>query len=216
VKSQYNKTWLAILLAGGILAAPAAFANAIRFDFATTGSPLMTALFEDIAPNQIQLTITALSLSDNNDFINSVYFNFNPTIDSKNLTFTQTGSIGGVQSLANTANDSYKAIGGGGKFDINLAFGPTFKNGDTVTFTITGPTGFSIDDFLFQETAAAGRSPIYAAGSIQEKSGIVIVAGTPVTTDNGAPDAASTLGLLTLGLLSMGLLSRRLRVSGRA
>ena len=217
VKSQYNKTWLAILLAGGILAAPAAFGNAIRFDFGPTGSPSMTALFEDVAPNQIQLTITALSLSGNNDFINSVYFNFNPAFDSRTLTFTQTGSIGGVQGLANTANDSYKAIGGGGKFDINLAFGPTFSTGDVVTFAITGPNGLSINDFLFQETAAAGRSPTYAAGSFQELSGIVIVQGTPITTTEiSAPDAASTLGLLVLGLFSISLLSRHLRVIKRA
>jgi hypothetical protein len=209
VRSQNKKTWLAILLAGGILAAPAAFANTIQFDFSPTGTPAMTALFEDAGPNQLKLTISAGALSDGNS-INSVYFNFNPGFDSKNLTFAQIGSTGDVQGLANSANDSYKAIGGGGKFDINLAFGPKFTAGDAVTFLITCPYDFSIDDFLFLETAAAGRSPIYAAGSIQEKNGVVIVQGTP--TAENVPDAASTLGLLALGLLSIGFFSRRLRI----
>jgi hypothetical protein len=215
VKSQYNKTWLAILLAGQILAAPAAFGNAIRFDFGPSGTPSVTALFEDTGPNQIQLTITALALSGNNS-VNSLYFNFNPTFDSQNLTFTQTGSIGGVQGSASTANDSYKAGGGGGKFDINITFSqsPTFVTGDVAIFSITGLGDFSINDFLYQQTAAAGRTPTYAAGSLQELSGIVVVQGTPTTPN--VPDAAPTFGLLVLGLATIGFFSRRLQAFKRA
>jgi hypothetical protein len=216
VKSQCKKTWLKILLLGQILAAPAAFANAIRFDFGPAGSPSITALFEDAGPNQVQLTVTALALSGNNS-VNSLYFNFNPAFDSRNLTFTQIGSIGGAQGVASAANDSYKAIGGGGKFDINLTFGPTptFITGDVATFTITCKDNFSLNDFLFLETAAAGRSPSYAAGSLQELSGVVVVQGTPIITEH-APDAASTFGMLVVGLLGIGLLARRLRAFSRA
>jgi hypothetical protein len=210
VRPQCSKSWLAILLAVPILAAPAAFGNAIRFDFGPAGTPSMTALFEDSGPNQIQLTITALALSGNNS-VNSLYFNFNPAFDSQNLTFTQTGSIGGVQGSASTANDSYKASGGGGKFDININFNQnaTFVTGDVATFSITGIGDLSVNDFLYQETAAAGRSPTYAVGSLQELSGVVVVQGTP-TTD--VPDVAPTFGLLGLGLLTIGLFSRRHRV----
>lgn len=173
----------------------------------------MTALFEDVGPNQIQLTVTALALSADNS-VNSLYFNFNPTFDSRNLVFTQTGSVGGVQGSANTANDSYKAGGGGGKFDINLIFSqsPTFVTGDVATFSITGLGGLSVDDFLFQETAAAGRSPTYAVGSLQELSGVVVIQGTPTVPT--VPDGASTFGLLALGLFAVGLFSRRLRAKG--
>jgi protein with PEP-CTERM/exosortase system signal len=214
VKSSCNK-WLEVFFFVQILAAPAAFANAIRFDFGSTGSPSITALFEDAGPNQVQLTVTALALSGNNS-VNSLYFNFNPAFDSRNLTFTQIGSIGAAQGVASSANDSYKAIGGGGKFDINLTFGPTptFVTGDVATFTITGSDNFSLDDFLFHETAAAGRSPAYAAGSLQELSGVVVVQGTPTITES-VPDVASTCGLLALGLLGIGLFSRRLRLIKR-
>ena len=211
MRPQCNKTWLTIFLAAQILAAPAAFGNAIQFNFGPAGTPSMTALFEDAGPNQIQLTVTALALSGNNS-VNSLYFNFNPVFDSKNLIFTQTGSIGGVQGAASSANDSYKASGGGGKFDINLTFSqsPVFVTGDVATFSITGIGDLSVNDFLYQETAAAGRSPTYAAGSFQELSGIVVIPGTPTTPD--VPDAASTSGLLALGLLTMGWFSRRSRV----
>ena len=213
MKSRFNKTWFAILLTGQILAAPAAFGNAIQFDFGPVGTPSMTALFEDTGPNQIQLTITALALSGNNS-VNSLYFNFNPVFDSRNLVFTQTGSIGGVQGSASTANDSYKASGGGGKFDININFNqnPTFVTGDVATFSITSIGELSVNDFLYQETAAAGRSPTYAVGSLQELSGIVVVQGTP--TAPNVPDGAATFGLLVLGLFALGLFSRRLRVKG--
>jgi hypothetical protein len=210
VRPQCSKSWLAILLAVPILAAPAAFGNAIRFDFGPAGTPSMKALFEDSGPNQIQLTITALALSGNNS-VNSLFFNFNPAFDSQSLIFTQTGSIGGVLGSASTANDSYKAIGGGGKFDININFGqsPTFVTGDVVTFSITGIGDLSVNDFLYQETAAAGRNPTYAVGSLQELSGVVVVQGTPTTE---VPDAAPTFGLLGLGLLTIGLFFRRHRV----
>ena len=200
--------WLPIILASAILPAPAAFATTIRFDFGPAGTPAVTALFEDVGPNQVNLTITALALTGNNS-VNSLFFNFNPVFDSHNLIFTQTDSIGSVQSSANTANDSYKASGGGGKFDINLAFGksPAFVNGDAVIYSITGLSGFSVNDFLFLETPAAGRIPTYAAGSLQELSGVVVVNGTPQTV----PDNTSTFGLLALCLSAIPLLSRQFR-----
>jgi hypothetical protein len=213
VKSQCIKTCLAILLMGEILAAPAAFGNAVRFDFGVNGTTSVTALFQDAGPNQVQLTIAAVGLSTDN-YVNSLFFNFNPLFDSQNLVFIQTGSIGGVQGSVGTANDSYK-VGGGGKFDINFNFGhaPSFITGNEVTFSVTGISGLSVNDFLFHETASAGHTATYAAGSVQEFSRIEIIPGAPTTTDRqGVPDAGSTSVLLAVGLLGMGLLKRSLRV----
>jgi len=166
----------------------------------------MTALFEDIGPNQVQMTIDAVALTGNNT-INSLCFNFNPAFNSKDLTFTQTGSVGGVQGLVSSANDSYKVSGGGGKFDIDFIFGPDFKTGDSVTYSITGIPGLSVNDFLYLETASAGRVPGYAAGSIQELSGLVIIQGAP----QAVPDISSTFGLLVLGLVAVGFLARKFK-----
>jgi hypothetical protein len=168
-------------------------------------------LFEDSSPGQVQLIISAVGLSGNNS-LDSLCFNFNPTFDAHNLVFTQTGSVGGITGSANTANDSYKVGGGSGKFDINLLFGPShaFINGDSVTFDITGIGGLSVNDFLFLETPTAGRTRTYAAGSLQELSGIQVVQGTPQDVQDGrnVPEVSSTLGLLVMSLVVVGVLAR--------
>ncbi len=209
MKSHYYKTYLAVFLAVGILAAPAAFGNSILFDFGPVGAPSMTALFQDAGPGQVQLTINAVALSGNNT-INSLCFNFNPVFNSKDLTFTQTGSVGDVQGLVTTGNDSYKVSGGSGKFDIDFVFGPDFKTGDSVTYSVTGLPGLSVNDFLYVETPSSGRIPGYAAGSVQELSGLVIVQGTPQV---GVPDVASTFGLLLIALLAIGFFAKRAKLT---
>jgi hypothetical protein len=201
----------AIVLAGGVLAAPAAFANApaVQFNFGPVGSPTMTALFQNEGPSEVQLTITAVGLGANFS-LDSLYFSLNPNLDAKDLVFTQTGSVGGVTGSVSSANNSYKVNGGSGKFDICVTFGdsPAFVTGDSLTFDITGIGGLTMNDFLFQETASAGNLPRYAAGSLQDLDGIVIVQGTPQTTQQsstqGVPDVASTSGLLVLGLMGIG------------
>lgn len=212
MKSHYRNTCRAILLAAATLATPAAFANSIQFDFGPVGAPVLTALFQDSVPGQVNLTIDALAL--NGDSINSICFNLNPTFDAKNLIFTETSSIGGVSGLVRSANDSYKVTGGGGKFDIDLTFDPDFKTGDSVTYSITGIPNLTVNDFLFLETASAGRIPGYAAGSIQALSGLVIVQGTP--REDAVPDVSSTFGLLASGLVAVGILARRSKAAMKA
>lgn len=215
MKSHYYKTSRAILFVAAVLAAPAAFAtsigNGIRFDFGPAGAPAMTALFQDVVPGQVNLTIDAVNLNGNNT-INSLCFNFDPAFDAKSLIFTQTGSVGGVSGIVSSGNDCYKVSGGSGKFDIDFTFGPDFKTGDSVTYSITGIPNLSVNDFLFLETASAGHTPGYAAGSIQELSGLVIVDGAP----QAVPDISSTFGLLVLGLGAVGFWARRFRAIARA
>lgn len=210
MKSQYYKTYLAVLLAAAVLAAPAAFANSIQFNFGPPGAPALTALVQDVQPGQVNLTIDALNLNGNNS-INSICFNFDPAFDAKDLTFTQTGSVGGVSSQVSSANDSYKVSGGSGKFDIDFIFGPDFHTGDSVTYSITGIPNLSVNDFLFLETPSAGRTAGYASSSIQELSGLDIIQGTPQTV----PDISSTFGLVGLGLVSLAFMPRRLRVTSK-
>jgi hypothetical protein len=204
MKSHPRKQHLAVLLAIGMMA-PAAFANSVQFNFGPIGAPSMTALFQDAGPNQVQLTIDAVALNGNNT-LNTLCFNFNPGLDSKNLTFTQTGSVGGVSGTVTSGNDCFKVGGGSGKFDINFVFGPDFKTGDSVTYSITGIPNLSVNDFLYLETPSAGKVPGYAAGSIQQLSGLLIVQGTP--EGNAVPDISSTLGLLALAMGSIALWAR--------
>jgi hypothetical protein len=208
----------AVVLAGGVLAAPAVFANApaVQFNFGPVGSPTMTALFQNEGPSEVQLTITAVGLGANFS-LDSLYFSLNPNLDAKDLVFTQTGSVGGVTGSVSAANNSYKVNGGSGKFDIRVTFGdsPAFVTGDSLTFDITGIGGLSVSDFLYQETASAGNAPRFAAGSLQDLDSILIVQGTPQTTEqqstHGVPDVASTSGLLVLGLAGIGMAKRKFK-----
>jgi len=192
-----------------VLAAPAAYANSVKFDYGPSGAPAMAAFFSDSTPGQVQLTIDAVNLNGNNT-LNSLCFNFNPNLDATSLIFTQTGSVGGVSGKVSAANDSYKAGGGSGKFDIDFLFGPDFVTGDSVTYFITGFSNLSVNDFLFLETPSAGRTPGYAVGSIQALSSVEIVQGTPEL--NVVPDTASTFWLILLGVFSLGIFCRCLKV----
>ncbi len=208
MKSHYHKMFRAILLSAGILAARAAFANSVEFDFGPAGAPTMTALFQDAGPGQVQLTIDAVNLNGS-DALNSLCFNFNPGLDATSLIFTQTGLVGGVGGRVSAANDSYKVGGGSGKYDINFVFGPNFVTGDSATYSITGIPDLSVNDFLFLATPSAGRLPGYAAGSIQELSDVLIVQGEPDL--RGVPEISSTFGLLALALVGIGVLARRFK-----
>jgi len=208
MKLPFQKLLLPVLLATAILLPPVAFGDAIRFDFGPVGATALTAVFDDAGPNEVELTITGLALSGDNS-VQSLCFNFNPGFDARNLMFTQTSQIGGVQVSVKTGNDSYKVSGGSGKFDIDLLFDPftTFKTGDMVTYCITGISGLSLNDFLFLDTPSAGWLPTYAASSLQESSGIVTIEGTP----RAAPDAMSTFGVLAVSIVIVKLLTQHLR-----
>lgn len=206
----------AVLVAAQMQFAQLAFGNAIRFDFGEPATsavgdsiPMMSALFDDVGPNQVELTITANGLAGS-DSGRAFYFNFNPAYDASELVFDQAGSVGGVQGSVSTGVNSIKT-GGGGKFDIMLGIGqsPAFVSGDSLTYMITGPMNFSVEDFMFQDTAAAGVSPTYAASSIQQLSGVVVLNGNPTAVS--VPDATSTAGLFGLALVALVLVFRRAR-----
>jgi hypothetical protein len=151
-----------------------------------------------VAPNQVNLTITASGFSGGNS-INALFFNFNPSFDVAGLTFTQIAPIGGLQGNVNLANNSYKASGGG-KFDIKIDFSSSpFSTGNTLVYSITGLGNFSVNDFAFPNTPSAGHPLSYAASSIQDLSQVVIVNGSP----SPVPEAASTAGLLGLAMLTL-------------
>lgn len=211
--SKYSAGLLAMLLALQWQFTSSTRANSITFDFgqSTSGtSPLMTAVFTDVGPNQVDLTLTAPGLSANNS-VNSLYFNFNPALAPENLVFTPTGSTGGAQASVQAATDSFKT-GGGGKFDIMFAFGSStpFVAGDSLDYLITDPDGFSTADFEYLDTLCAGVSQAYAAVKIEQSSGVIVLDSAP----QAVPETASSAGLLALGLAGVGLFGAKIRKLG--
>jgi len=168
-------------------------------------TPWLTAAFTDVTPGTVDVTLSALGLTES-EMVNQWFFNLNPALNSSALSFTQTGSSGSFASPAiGVGNDSFKAPYDG-KYDIMFSFSPAagsqFSQGDSVTFSITGISGLTASDFLYQNTPSSGHAPLYAAANIQTVGQAVIVDSPPLLPLT-VPDGGATVILLGLTLLSL-------------
>lgn len=208
------------------LSALSAQAASIEFDFNTTFSgtapdgpaPWVSALFQDVAPGTVRLTISNLNVSAT-EKITELYLNLNPLYLAPNLHFNfLSGSPGVSAPLPSLGTDSFKADGDG-KYDILFQFGLTpnlaFTTGDYLSYDITGIPNLTATDFGFLSMPAGGHGPFYSAIHVQ---GITASGTTDDTTYSGwvapseitvvpEPSAAAMSGLL----MGLGLLSWRLR-----
>lgn len=119
-------------------------------------TPWLTASFEDVGVNQVSLTLTATNLTGN-EFISGWYFNFDPSANVNDLTFTRTTPA--PPSLVDTAvilgTDAFTAAGNL-NFDIFVDL-PTsnterFMAGQTLAFLITSVDPLNAGMFNFSST----------------------------------------------------------------
>jgi len=219
-----------VLLAGALPVC----ASTVTYDFGQLSGgtspsgvpPWLEATFSDNGQpsDTVQLTISAGNLSGN-EFVSCWYFNLNPALDPTALNFSVSGSSGSfTDPTIQKGADSYKA-GQDGKFDLLLGFSTgsgAFTAGDSLTFTITGITGLTADDFNSLSTAAGGIASYSSAAHIggigDGASGWI----NPTTSqfnsfDDGpinqrsVPDGGATLGLLGASLLAIEGLRRKLQ-----
>jgi len=128
---------------------------------ASSTTPWVNSLFTDIAPNTVQLTITAPNLTGS-EFIQNLYLQFNNTKQVTSLVFTpvfsQWQGLSTTYSLGLNQNN-FQAGSQGGDFSILLGFQTggglpkQFNQGDTVIFDITTTqknTSLSSMDFAFK------------------------------------------------------------------
>lgn len=219
----------ATLLAG----AGAVGASTVTYDFGQLSGgttpdgtpPWLEAAFTDNGQpaNTVQLTVSAGNLVGS-EFVSCWYFNLNPALDPTSLSFSVSDSTGSfanpsIQTLAN----GFKA-GQDGKFDILLGFNSGsdasahFGAGDTVTFTITGITGLSANDFDWLSTPAGGSGLYSSAAHIEGIDGGGTAWINPTSTllqsssvDRQVPDGAFTISLLGVSLLAVEGYRRMLR-----
>lgn len=138
-------------------------------------APWISALFTDVSPGTVQLTITAVGLTGS-ESVGDLLLNLDPSLDPKKLNFSLVSKIGSftTPTIADGKN-KYKATGDG-KYDIDLSFsdksGKTFGAGESVTFNITSST-YSLDalDFDFLSTSSAGKGSFLAAAEILDIPG---------------------------------------------
>jgi PEP-CTERM motif len=145
-------------------------------------STVATLLFEDVAPNQVRLTVTS-SLNAANEFISDISFNvatnFNPaTIGASYVAGSQVGSFD-LPTLTSSANGQNPAGpgsgfdylysftvsnggGGGARFNLNDSFQYLFTaNGlDALDFAFLNAQGYSAYAHVQGMTAGSGS---YAA-----------------------------------------------------
>jgi hypothetical protein len=175
-------------------------------------APWLTAIFTDIAPGEITLTLQS-HLNVSSEFIGEVALNFNPAFDLASLAFLQLGGPA-LQGVPSVSENGIKLPGSGNLgmgFDILLSWptanGPNrFGGTDTVSFDITGIANLTSADFDFYNTLN-GRN---GAGIIGAH-----VQGIPVAGGTGGSGAIiqtvpepSTLAILALALTAFSLRRR--------
>ena len=226
---------IAAVSAAGILSSAA---STVSYDFgqvsggsAPAGTPpWIQAVFTDtgMPADTVQLTLTAGNLAGSS-YVSCWYFNIDPTMNPTALSFTQTSSAGSFTGpTVMTGANGFKA-GPDGKFDILFAFSSTgdnstrFTGGDSVTFTITGISGLTADDFNWLSTMSGGSGAYDSAAHVEPGTQEPICPAwiNPTTTQvlgnfddsnpNGVPDASATISLLGVSLAGIAAFRRKLQ-----
>jgi hypothetical protein len=213
-------------------------ANTVTYDFGQVSGgptpagtpPWVEASFSDagLPSDTVQLTLTAENIAAG-AYVNCWYFNVNSLLNPSSLQFTQTGSAGsfGGPTIATGAN-SFKA-GSDGKFDILFGFNSTgddstrFTSGDSVTFTITGISGLTVQDFAELSTSAGGSGAYTSAAHIEAggdcPSWVNPTATTQILgnadTRPSVPDTSATIALLGTSLAAIGVFGRKLKAQAK-
>jgi hypothetical protein len=184
-------------------------------------TPWLDASFQDVAPNTVQLTITAPNLS-NPEFLESLYLNFNDTKQVASLVFTPVLSLwyGVDNNYSVQLSRNQEQASSGGNYDILLGFTSSpgasrrFGRGDTVVFDITtteANTKLSSLDFAMRSVPGTAGS-FYAAAFIQgtgQAHKDNDFAGAETFTFLGVPEPASGLAAVGVCLFGVGLYLRR-------
>jgi hypothetical protein len=230
--SRYMKTYsrflagVTAMLVGGILPLSA---STVTFNYGTVSAgtapggapPWLQAVFSDTgSANTVQLTLNAANLAGT-EFVSGWYFNLNPAMDPKALSFSLAGSNPSIQ----TGKNYFKA-GPDGKFDLLLGFstannGNRFVNGDSLTLTITG-NGLTASDFDYLSTPGGGNDGYGSSAHIQaispyDKSGWINPSSTVFTpSTQRVPDGSETAVLLGVSLLIMEALRRKIQARALA
>jgi hypothetical protein len=167
------------LLAGG----PVLRASELTFDLSNVfsgsslnlatppGSPAVEAIFQDVSPGVVRLTVSNLNLTGTEN-VAKLYFNLNPNLDPAQLRFQFEGGGGFVPPLAVTGGKAY--LGPGLNFNVSLGFpnhgdsSRTFDGGEYLSELITGIPTLTAADFGTFVTRRSSPNKFYAVAEIDQ------------------------------------------------
>ena len=226
-----NVVRAAVCLMALWLAAPAANAGVLTINFSNGGafvdhaadvpanSPgiYASAVFADVAPGQVSLTMRVFTNLVAGAYVNDWYFNVNPALGLPALSYasgTQAASV-------DRGTDGYKADGTGGLYDIVFHFATRnpggLARGASSVWNITA-AGLTAQSFDFYSTRTAGGGSYAGAVHVQGYGNSVWLGGEVQRTTNADVPVAVPLpasaALMALGLLMLAFARRQAAASG--
>jgi len=213
----------AAALAGTLAGTPAS-AALLTFTYsgvdtgATPGSPApwLTATFDDSPASGVRLTLTA-SLEVSTEFISTIKFNLNPSLDAALMSYTGANGAGVAAPSLTAVTDGI--TGQGLIFDFSFGFQTAQGDGrfaGTDVFEMlllhnNGGTVLSVSDFDFLSGAQGENTRRYSLAHVQgiaEAPGSGWIFGDPRTPPTGVPEPG-TLALLGIAVIGFVAASRR-------
>ena len=135
----------------------------------TNSGPWVVAVFTDVAPGTVDLTVTATGLDGDNEKLGAVYFNLDPALDATQIAFSKQSSSGTFDDpVISTGQNDFKADGDGW-YDILLDFNTdtagAFNGGEAVTYRLALP-GLTENAFDFMSAPGGGHGPYLTAAHL--------------------------------------------------
>ena len=138
-------------------------------------APWLSATLDDgDTPGSVELTLDNTNLVGG-EFVDAWYLNLDPGFDPLDLSFSAPTKAGAFAdptiSLRGPGDGNGFKADGDGRYDILIDFaqsGPNrFGVGESVTFTLTGIPGLTVDSFDFLSAPDGGNGPFVAAAHVQ-------------------------------------------------
>jgi hypothetical protein len=177
--------------------------------------PWSDALFQDVTPGTVRLTISNLALT-RRESVKDMFFNLNPNLHPENLQFSFVSGVGRFDLPAISKGINLFRADDDSLYDLKFSFasGGTvnrrFGARESLVMDISGISGLQAMDFASLSSPTCDTGPFYAAAHIQRigrdasGSGWIVPIGNQVSI---IPEPSSAL-LGFLGLAAC--LARRL------
>ncbi len=184
------------------------------------GPPWLTAKFEESTTSgNVTLTLEAPGLTETDgveEFVSKWYFNFDPSLNPDNLTFSLAGSSSDLDMPSDSeiqkGVDSFKADGDG-HYDILIPFSTDgsgrFVQGSWAKFDVSySSAAINVRSFDFLSVRSTSHGPYLAAAHIQAIGGNIDESTWIAPSGQPVPEPA-TLFLVGIGLFTLPYLLRK-------